>query len=584
MILNLLHRMTPGPTYPYFELQQAMAHRLNLKVTVMVQLDGLHDPRLVAEAKRFHAEYGDELGLGLSGFDCPEYRARVGDYESMLWLYSVADKRTILELAVGKFREAFNRDPVSAAAYHLDAVSIQILRELCPAIKIAVVGCFEEGVKVFHGCNHSWYLFNEGMPWGPWYPSRDNSLRPAEDAAEWAGLVAVPHLSRDPALSYEGRNDFFASHPANAQRGLANLGEVHPYDFNLVDLYRLQEVYNTGQAYYHVFVSPGWLAGHPTIQDPIEVCQQLYRELLEYLADLRQQGRLIDMHMSEFADWYRTEVPIGQPEVFLAKEMLYGTGKHYFWYVDPYVRVLIDANLGGSIGDLRPYVGKVACATGADSADLHYGSYPYLIHSQYRTGIAHHFADGARTTLLVTHGSETLDLSLCRTQVADIQRDATGTQVRLTPARLNFMGGFSVEIETTYHLPGQGQIIIARRLTDVSDPAVELRVQEYFKGCYGITEYPVDMHGIQLTVQGDETLALDYTYRHRHVRTSKARAVSARIPQINTGVRLEARHAAALVGQATEGFMFSPFFTLTLDYALSLHTETRSCLHLFPLR
>ena len=35
-------------------------------------------------------------------------------------------------------------------------------------------------------------------------------------------MVAVPHLCRDLALSYEGRNDFFATHPANVQRAMAN--------------------------------------------------------------------------------------------------------------------------------------------------------------------------------------------------------------------------------------------------------------------------------------------------------------------------------------------------------------------------
>ena len=72
-------------------------------------------------------------------------------------------------------------------------------------------------------------LFNEGMPWGPWYPAQNNTLRPATDEDEWSGMVAVPHLCRDLALSYEGRNEIsFATHPANVQRAMANEGSSAP--------------------------------------------------------------------------------------------------------------------------------------------------------------------------------------------------------------------------------------------------------------------------------------------------------------------------------------------------------------------
>lgn len=584
MILNLLHRVSPGETYPYFLLQQEYAHQLKLKVTLIVQLDAMHDESIVAQMKEYHREYGDELGLSLSGFDSPEFLEKIGGHEDFIWLYSREDKRTILQMIVDRYRKVFGGDPVSAAAYHLDASAMQILKEICPAIKISVAGCFEEGVKVFHGCNNSWYLFNEGMPWGPWYPAKSHTLRPAEDENDWAGMVAVPHLSRDLALSYEGRNDFFASHPANAQRGLANIGYNHPYDYNLVDNYRLQEDYNDGFSYYHVFVSPGWLAGHPTIQDPNEVSQKLYQDLLEYFVELRQQGQLTDMYMSEFADWYQEKIPIGKPQVYLAKELLYGSKKHYFWYIDPYCRVLIDTNQGGSIGDLRPYVGKYARSTGPDTPALIYGSYPYLIHSQYRSGISHHYMDGARTTLMVTHNDQTLDLGACRTRVAEVKRDATGTHTTLTPAKLTFQDGLHAEIETTYHFPGSGQILIARKIKALSDPQAVLQVQEYLKGCYGTTEYPEDMHGIQLGVEGEKSIAFEYLYRGRVIETANARATRARIPQINTEIRLEAVDGPALSGKAVEGILFNPYYTLTLAYSLTLGKETHTCLRLSPVQ
>lgn len=557
MILNLLHRAARGQDHRLFMLQQDIAHELRLKVTLMIDLASMYDEAILAEFKRYAQEYGDEIGIWLVGFGGPDFEREVGGREVFLWLYPQEEKRRILQIAFNRFREVFGHDPVSIGSYHLDAGAMRLLREIAPTVKIAVAGCFEEGVKVMHGCNNSWYLFNEGMPWGPWYPSKTHALRPAVDEDDWVGIVAVPHLTRDLVLSYEGRNDFFATHPGNVQRALANVGAECPYMYNLVDQHRLQEAYNDGFSYCHVFVGAGWLAPNHNVADPEEICQQLYHDFLAYFVDLREQGALTDMTMGEFADWYRRHVPIGRPEVALAKDVLYGSGKHYFWYIDPYCRVMVDAAQGGSIGDLRPYAGQVECVTGPDTPHLVYGSYPYVIHSQYRSGAAHHFADGARTTLLVTHAGETLDLCACRTRVVEVTKDTDGVHVRLTPAVLEFTSGLAVTIETLYHYAGHGAILIERCLKEVSDPAAVLRVTEYVKGCYGITEYPEDMHGIKLMVEGEASQTLDYEYRSRIIQTRNATAVGVRIPQIKTELRLEAGGGPAAMGRAVEGYLFN---------------------------
>ncbi len=579
MYLNLLHRVSSGDMYPYFLLQQDYAHTLGLKVTQMIDIDSMQHPEIVADVKRFHEQYGDEIALSLTlGYDSPEFREKIGGPDEFIWLYNTDEKRFIIQLALDYFRKNFGHDPQSVCSYHFDSVSMQILHEICPSVKIAVAGCFEEGVKVFHGCNNSWYLFNEGMPWGPWYPSKTHTLRPAENESDWTGIIGVPHLSRDTALSYEGRNDFFASHPANAQRGLANVGYEHPYDYNLCDLYRYQEDFNHGFSYYNVFVSPGWLAGHPTIQDPNEVSQKLYHDLLAYFVELREQGNLTDLYMQEFAAWYRQNWQIGTPEVYLAKEVLYGSKKHYFWYLDPSMRALIDTNQGGSIGDLRPYIGKTPVATGSDQKDLMIGSYPYIIQSVYRTGAQHHFLDGARTTLLVTHAGETLDLCACKTRVAKVERDENGTRLTLTPAHLTFADGLEISIETEYNFTG-GAIRITRRLLSATDSSATLKATEYLKGCYGVTEYPQDMRGITLTIDGDQPQTLEYAYRRRELNSVHAKTVTAVIPQITTSVTLEAI-TTALSGTLIEGLLFSPYYTLALDYDLTPGKEISTWLKL----
>jgi hypothetical protein len=216
--------------------------------------------------------------------------------------------------------------------------------------------------------------------------------------------------------------------------------------------------------------------------------------------------------------------------------------------------------------------------TGPDSPSLAIGSYPYIIHSQYRTGLSNHAFDGARATLLVRYGNEILDLASRRTKVTEIHRDATGTCIRMAPIKLNFRDGLNVTIETAYEFPGNGHIDIIRKIVDISDRSAELKMIEYFKGCYGTTEYPEDMHEIQLMVRGAQDKQINFTYRNQKIQTTKASSVSVVIPQINTIVRLEVVGEKAEIGWAEEGHLFNPFYTLKMQYPVQSGQEIRTCL------
>jgi hypothetical protein len=281
------------------------------------------------------------------------------------------------------------------------------------------------------------------------------------------------------------------------------------------------------------------------------------------------------MQMSEFADWYRGNMPIGKPQVALAKEMLYGTGKHYFWYLDSSLRVLVDTTQGGSIGDLRPYIAQIESHAGASTKALWYGSYPYLIQSQHRTGNSYHYSDGSRTTLLVTHKDETLDLANVRVKVADVTRAANGIVLRLTPAQLTFSDGMSVSIETAYRFLGSGKILIERRLLEGED----VQAQEYVKACWGVTEYPEDLRDVVLTVSGKTSGEIRYEYRSREICSEAVSAVGARIPKIQTKISLQAEEIRES-GAAIEGYLFSPYFTLILTDTLRVGEVLRTWLNI----
>ena len=565
MILNLIHRADLTEAYRF---QQKCAHELKLKTTVYVSTNFLDEKIVIDMVKADCERYGDEVGIWLSPLaDMPGTK---------VWLLSEEDKWRTVKYSIDRYRQLFGRSPKAVSNYVLDAHLIRMIKEYCPDVAICVAGCFEEGVKVFHGCNNSWYLFSEGMSWNPWYPSKTQSLRPAENEEDWAGVVAVPHLSRDLVLGYEGRNDFFASHPANVQRGLANEGMVHEYDYNLADQYRMQEDFNDGFSYYQIHVSSGWLHRNPNIIDSDEVTRALYRETLEYMAKLRDEGQVEDMYMSEFAEYYRRTVPIGKADVAVGKDILYGSGKHYFWITNPGYRVTVDAYQGGSIGDLRPYAGKYESFTGTDSQSLIMNSYPYLIQSQYRTGIKHHSRDGSRTTVLVKYNGEEHDLCRYPARVANVIRDGAEVELVLTPVKISFTDGFTVKMQTLYRFSGDGRIIVIRRLLEKSEPNAKVQLTEYVKGCYGFTEYPENMKGIRLS--SDDGQTLDYTYGDKSIRTEKGNRVWATIPQITTELTLGALSMKPDWTEIADGTLFSPFYTMKLRYTLTNTQEVKSCL------
>ena len=99
---------------------------------------------------------------------------------------------------------------------------------------------------------------------------------------------------------------------------------------------------------------------------------------VSYTHLLRQEGALQDMTMSEFALWYKRNVPVGAAQIYDAKEILYGGGKEYFWSISPQMRLTLDLCQGGSIGDLRPFVSQIPRCTGADTSVGVMGSNPYL--------------------------------------------------------------------------------------------------------------------------------------------------------------------------------------------------------------
>ena len=577
-IVNIIHRPELSPEYAekalgkgkdvrdesldIFRFQQDCAHKYGLKTTIQITYASLFSDVIIEMAKEAHEQYGDEIGLSLLGLPCPEFKEKYQTEDFCIWMFDDKRKEEIVDDVFGKFYEKFGFYPASTGSYFLDAYTINYIKQKYPSVKCAVATCWEEGPKAYHTCNNSWYTFMDGGPWNPWIPSKINSHCPASNAEDDAGIVAIPHLSRDLMACFDGNGSNFGTHPQNVLRGMIYYkdgdGYEYPYLYNLIDQYRHLAKYNDGYSYNMMFVGPGWLNSRGRWEAPYELLAKSYDDGMKYYGKLKAEGKLVDMTMSEFADYYRsTHTDYQRGECALWKDILYGSNKSYFWYADPFLRTCFDFNQGGAMIDLRPYVARIPQRTGIGTENVYDASYPYLIQINYRAGYFTHYAGAGTIKSCRVHArGESADLCLCRT-MATYEKNEHGVSLITDPVTVT-LGGLDIVIQSIYTVvEGEGKIITERRiLNDIGGESVTF--EEYFTGAFGTTEYQADMGDITLAVDDEQ---MKYSYLGRKI-TKRAR-IAARviIPQVFTAIEMGGENDEA---EVEEGIAFSPVYRLAI--------------------
>ena len=601
-ILNIIHRPEMVPEYAekvtghgkeedisrkslltesldIFRLQQQIAHENGFKTTIQMTYASLFNDEAVALAKEHHERYGDEIALSLLGLPCKEFREKYKTRDFCIWMFSLEDKKSIVDDVFGKFHERFGCYPRSTGSYYMDAELIAYIKSQYPGVKCAVATCFEEGPKAYHTCNNSWYTLFDGGPWNPWIPSKQNTHAPAAGEEEDSGVVAIPHLSRDLIACFDGNGSNFGTHPQNVLRGMIYKDGEYPYLYNLIDQYRSLRKYNRGYAYNMMFVGPGWMNKMGRWEAPYELLVKSYRDGMAYYAKLRDEGKLYDMTMEEFADFYRSTHTYSQPECALWRDILYGSEKQVFWYLDPYMRACVDMNQGGALIDLRPYAAKLSRPVGIGTKHVQDASYPFLVQANYRAGYFTHYAgEGTIKSCKFSFEGEEVDLCLCRTQ-AVFSDLGNRRELTLLPVEIEFQN-LTIKVQTIFRFEeGSSRIEITRKILEMSDSSAQVDFCEYLTACYGTTEYPEDMTGITLSVKGEREQALSYAYRDRRIETENGVKAQAVIPPIKTLVSVSAQ-APGVTAYAQEGHAFSPMFTLGLRGKLSKGEELTTWLNL----
>ncbi len=585
MVLNLVHRPEMVPEYAerltghgkpediarkalltesldIFRTQQRLAHENGLKTTIQMTYASLYNDEAVSLAKEHHKTYGDEIGLSLLGLPCKEFREKYKTKDFCIWMFSLEDKKAIVRDIFEQFFDRFGFYPQSTGSYYMDAELISYIKEVYPSVKCAVATCWEEGPKAYHTCNNSWYTFLDGGPWAPWIPSKANTHAPAANEQEDSGIVAIPHLSRDLIACYDGNGSNFGTHPQNVLRGMIYRDGEYPYLFNLIDQFRYQARFNNGYSYNMMFVGPGWMNKMGRWEAPYELLYKAYSDGCAYYGKLKKEGKLIDMTMSEFADYYRENKTYSEPECALWRDILYGSQKQVFWYCDPYLRACINMDEGGALVDLRPYAAKLAWPVGIGTRHVQDASYPFLIQEKYRAGYFTHYAgEGTVRSTKITYNGEEIDLCLCRTK-ARFSQEGSARILTLDPVELEF-SGLTVTLQTVITFEeGSGSIRFDRRILNLSNPDAELTIDEYIIACYGTTEYPEDMTGLTLAVGKDGSKTeLSYEYKCREEVMLGADYTECILPPIQTRISMTCK-GRQKSGYFKEGYAFSPMFTL----------------------
>jgi len=586
MILNLVHRPELNPEYAevinsiglkevhaqkqigesldIFKTQQEIAHRHGLKTTIQMTYGSLFNDEAIAIAKDHHQRFGDEISLTLLGLPCTQFNETYQTKDFCIWMFSNDDKKRIVDDVFTLFYEKFGFYPASTGSYYMDSFLLDYIKTQYPTVQAAVATCWEEGPKAYHTTNNSWYTFMDGGPWNPWIPSKANTHAPASNKDEDVGIVAIPHLSRDLMACFDGNGSNYGTHPQNVLRGMIYEQQHLPYLFNLIDQYRYQATFNDGVSYNMMFVGPGWMNKKGRWEAPYELLLKSYEDAVAYYGTLKQSGELIDMTMEEFATYYRQHKTYHTAEIALWEDILYGSDKQLFWYVDDTFRTCLDMNQGGAMIDLRPYVAKLNIPIGIGTGNTYDASYPYLIQANYRAGFFTHYAgEGTLRSCKVRYQDEVIDLALVRTK-ANVLRHGKTITVTTDPFEINFRHA-TVTMQSIFTFTeGSSTIQTERRLLQSTVPGIELTIQEYITATYGTTEYAKDMSQVTMMMNDQ---SYPYLYKNRLFKQPSPTQLSVHIAPVNTIISMDAQ--GPFEGYIQEGYAFSPMVTLGLYQTLT---------------
>ncbi len=315
-----------------FKQQAASIHTKNLTATWLTQYNVLEDEDVVVLLKSYKT---DELGIFLEVSEQLATDAQVpyilgdGDWaraDKVLFSgYEINERKKMVDTVFDKFKETFGYHPKSVGAWYIDPVTLEYVYKKYGVI--AAIDCTDQYATDGYGL---W-----GKPWGvPYYPSRLNTLVPAQSIGNKLPVVKIQWALRDPLWGYGiGVPDSTYSVQPNDYVGHHGLGIEY---FKKLFGYYLDARNDYQQA------TIGLEVGTESL-----FLDELDKQFIETEKRKTQGAQVVTM--AQFARWYQDSYPNVSPTHLIS-------GNNALWYNSNWYRVGLTFENGTIIlRDMRLY-------------------------------------------------------------------------------------------------------------------------------------------------------------------------------------------------------------------------------------
>lgn len=250
--------------------------------------------------------------------------------------YNPDERKKLIDTAFTEFKNTFGFYPQSVGAWWIDGYSLDYMQS-----KYGVTGALIVADQYTTDNYQIW-----GQYWSaPYYPSKKNTLTPAQDINNKIPVVVMQWAARDPVNGYGGGvQESTYSLQANDYLDYHNLTE--DYFSKLIDVFTKQPLNSVNHVVVGLENSYSWTKYKDEYQKQIEV-----------LAKKRQEGQLTLSTMKDFAGWYQNKFPAISPEHIIVAHDPLGSDKITVWFMNPYYRAgwFYDKN-GSVFRDVRQYI------------------------------------------------------------------------------------------------------------------------------------------------------------------------------------------------------------------------------------
>lgn len=323
--------------------QIAYTENAQLPATYLLQYDALRDEEIIDRIKKISAK--NEIGIFMEVSEQLARDAHVpylrgnGDWarpdKVFLDGYTLAQRVLLIDQMMSQFQKSFGKTSVSVGAWYIDGFSLKYLSR-----KYQVTGALTCADQYSTDKYHTW-----GKYWGvPFYPSRFNTLIPAQKQENKLGVVTIQWALRDPIDGFG--KDVSASTNSLQANDYSYTPDKRTTNY-FIDLFQIYSARN-GNKFGQVTVGLEAGSERKYIEE--------YGNQIAYISKELKRGAVSVVTMDTFSRWYRNTFPALSPPYSIFSTDKQNDIPFSFWYMSPWFRVnIIQRGQTVLLRDLRIY-------------------------------------------------------------------------------------------------------------------------------------------------------------------------------------------------------------------------------------